>query len=205
MRLCFVGDSFVPGVGDEQALGWVGRVVSAVHNRMVDRTAYNLGVRRDTSGDVRVRWQQEVNARQKSDVPLKLCFSFGANDCADDGHGAPRIPMAEAIANTEAVLSAAVKMASVVMIGPLPILDDAAADARIAELDQELATVCRAVGVPYLPVFDEMSNYQAWTDGAALGDGTHPNGAGYQALAWYVWKWQAFQWWIEWADKREAQ
>ena len=197
IQMCFVGDSFVVGVGDEQALGWVGRVMSAVHNRMVDRTAYNLGVRRDTSGDVRARWQREVNARLKSDALLRLCFSFGANDCADNGHGKPRIPMAETIANTEAVLAAAMKMASVVMIGPLPILDDTAADARIAELDRKLGTVCRAMSVPYLPVFEEMSICPTWTEGAVSGDGTHPNAAGYQVLARYVLKWPAFQQWIE--------
>ncbi|MAI46304.1 MAG: hypothetical protein CBC34_010115 [Hyphomicrobiaceae bacterium TMED74] len=193
MQLCFIGDSFVAGVGDEQALGWVGRVMSTVHSRSVDRSGYNLGVRRDTSGDIRARWEREVNARLKLDVPLKLCFSFGANDCTDDGHGRPHIPIADVISNTESVLIAAVKMTSVMMIGPLPIRDDVAADTRIAELDQELGTVCRALGVPYLTVFDEMSGCQVWTQGAARGDGTHPNAAGYQTLALHVLEWPAFQ------------
>jgi hypothetical protein len=47
-RACFFGDSFRAGVGDEQGLGWVGRVVARARADGFEVTAYNLGVRRQT-------------------------------------------------------------------------------------------------------------------------------------------------------------
>ena len=55
LRVVFVGDSFVAGVGDPEGRGWVGRVVAAAHAAGLPLTAYNLGVRRETSADVLAR------------------------------------------------------------------------------------------------------------------------------------------------------
>ena len=49
MRICFFGDSIVNGTGDDDALGWVGRVMAAARGKRLDVTYYNLGVRRDTA------------------------------------------------------------------------------------------------------------------------------------------------------------
>ena len=43
MRICFIGDSFVNGTGDDDALGWPGRVVSMARSKGLDVTYYNLG------------------------------------------------------------------------------------------------------------------------------------------------------------------
>ena len=59
MRICFVGDSFVNGTGDPECLGWPGRICAAARRAGHDVTYYNLGVRRDTSGDVQARWELE--------------------------------------------------------------------------------------------------------------------------------------------------
>src|SRR5690606_27298725 len=59
LRICFVGDSFVAGVGDPEALGWSGRLTVDAHAAGVAPTAYNLGVRRQTSTDIAGRWQAE--------------------------------------------------------------------------------------------------------------------------------------------------
>lgn len=55
IRICFVGDSFVNGIGDERALGWAGRLCAAANARGVPVTYYNLGVRRNTSKDILLR------------------------------------------------------------------------------------------------------------------------------------------------------
>ena len=54
LRICFVGDSFVNGTGDETKLGWTGRVCAAleVNNPDLEITFYNLGIRRDTTEDI---------------------------------------------------------------------------------------------------------------------------------------------------------
>ena len=61
--LCFVGSSMTAGYGDPKGLGWVGRVVSRTQHPDLDLTAYNLGVRGDTSADVMARWRTETAPR----------------------------------------------------------------------------------------------------------------------------------------------
>ncbi len=49
LRVCFLGDSFVAGVGDPEHLGWVGRVAARTNRGGQPLTAYGLGVRRETA------------------------------------------------------------------------------------------------------------------------------------------------------------
>jgi acyl-CoA thioesterase-1 len=44
-RICFIGDAFTVGAGDETGLGWVGRVAQAEWGRNHDVAAYNVGGR----------------------------------------------------------------------------------------------------------------------------------------------------------------
>lgn len=77
MRLCFFGDSFVNGTGDDDCLGWVGRLCAAERRVGRDLTVYNLGVRRDTSDDILRRWRREAEARLPPGCGGRLVFSFG--------------------------------------------------------------------------------------------------------------------------------
>jgi len=86
VRVCFVGDSFVAGVGDCEFLGWAGRL--AAGTKGVALTTYNLGVRRQTSSDIRARWRPECEARLPEDCDGRVVFSFGSNDTTVEG-GAP--------------------------------------------------------------------------------------------------------------------
>ncbi len=63
LRVCFVGDSFVAGVGDPEHLGWAGRLAAGSSRAGRRLTAYNLGVRRQTSRDVSHRWLFECQQR----------------------------------------------------------------------------------------------------------------------------------------------
>ena len=62
MRICFIGDSFVNGTGDDDCLGWTGRICSAARRRGRDITLYNLGIRRDTTADIAARWEREAKS-----------------------------------------------------------------------------------------------------------------------------------------------
>jgi acyl-CoA thioesterase-1 len=59
LRICFIGDSFVAGVGDETALGWTGRLLARSAEAGRPATGYNLGIRRNTSTDIRARLRDE--------------------------------------------------------------------------------------------------------------------------------------------------
>src|SRR5512133_2486518 len=123
MRLCFFGDSFVAGVGDPDHLGWPGRVCASVHARVGAVTHYNLGVRRDTSADVAVRWRLEAERRLPDGEDGRLVFSFGANDCAlENGHA--RVALASSLAHLAAVLDSARRWRPTLMVGPPPVAED---------------------------------------------------------------------------------
>ncbi|BAU41680.1 hypothetical protein [Leptolyngbya sp. O-77] len=78
LRICFVGDSFINGTGDSTLLGWTGRVCQFASQRGVPLTYYNLGVRRETSADIGVRWQFEVMARLPEGCDgAGWCFPLG--------------------------------------------------------------------------------------------------------------------------------
>jgi len=197
MRACFFGDSFTHGVGDEEGLGWRGRVLTRFLKDMPSLTAYDLGIRRDTSTDILKRWESEAQARLPPGYQHRLAFCFGTNDCADDGTGSGRIAQDETIRNAHAILSRSIKLGPTILIGPPPILDDPAADRRIAKLEPAMQAVAEGYGIPMLPVFELLRRAPAWTHGAAAGDGTHPDRAGYAFLADYIWEWAAFRLWAK--------
>ena len=55
IALVFIGDAYVAGYGDPKGLGWVSRVVGRTAHADVDITAYQLGVRDETSAEVSSR------------------------------------------------------------------------------------------------------------------------------------------------------
>ncbi|WP_433600223.1 hypothetical protein ACQPXH_32585 [Nocardia sp. CA-135953] len=74
--MCFIGDSFVAGVGDPQCLGWVGRLAARTYANGRPATSYNLGVRRQILG----RWQTECASRFPDGSDARSVVSFGVND-----------------------------------------------------------------------------------------------------------------------------
>lgn len=185
MRICFFGDSFVNGTGDPHCLGWVGQVCAG---RGV--TVYNLGIRRDASGDVARRWRGEAGLRLPPEADGRLVFSFGANDCVDGGP-----PPAETLATTRRVLGEAAIWLPTLFVGPPP-RGEPAGDSRVAALSDGLAALCRELAVPFLEVFRPLAGCPAWAAEAAAGDGAHPAAGGYQALAGLVESWPAWQAWF---------
>ncbi|MGX6512211.1 GDSL-type esterase/lipase family protein [Rhodococcus sp. SJ-2] len=99
LRVCVFGDSFVAGVGDPAHRGWVGRVAErALAELPVDLTVYNLGIRRDTSSDVRARWPSEALARFSREYDNRMIVSFGVNDTTLQ-NGTLRVEPAESESN----------------------------------------------------------------------------------------------------------
>jgi lysophospholipase L1-like esterase len=195
IRVCFIGDSFVNGTGDDNCLGWVGRVCATSRQRGVDVTCYNLGIRRDTSAGIRARWKREAGCRLLPEHDGRLVFSFGANDCCltDDGSRV-RVAHDAALANARAILAEARAWLPTLMVGPIAV-GDAEADARIAALSAEFAPLCAGLKVPFLEVFPLAAGSETWKREVAAGDGAHPNGGGYGIIADAVERWAAWQGW----------
>ncbi|CAA7617856.1 Lipolytic protein G-D-S-L family [Magnetospirillum sp. LM-5] len=194
MRLCFVGDSFVNGTNDPDGLGWVGRACRDLRAEVNDFTLYNLGIRRDTSADIRARWRGECGPRLPAGIDGRVVFSFGVNDCSWGDVG-PRVAPDQAMANAQAILVECRAQWPTLMVGPPPI---ACADtnSRIALLSAALADLCGGIGVPYLAVFDDLAASPEWMAEVAADDGAHPRAGGYAVLADLVRGWEPFAAWL---------
>jgi lysophospholipase L1-like esterase len=188
MRICFIGDSFVNGTGDDDALGWVGRLVAKARHEKRDVTGYNLGIRGNTSADIAARWKNEAEVRS----PTGLVFSFGANDC----RAGRRIDPSASLANLETILTNAQRWLPTLMIGPGIIADDREANARIVALSADYAKACERIGVPYFEICNLLLESDTWTREALAGDGAHPNRLGYAMVADAIWSWRGFRDWL---------
>lgn len=190
IRLYFIGDSFVNGTGDEQKLGWAGRLSAQAQSDQRDITYYNLGIRGNTSTDIRLRWLEECQRRMMADTSCYFIFSFGVNDTVilEDK---PRVDLETGIANARDILQQASGLGQTLLIGPPPI-DDVEQNSRIAKLDQALGTVCEELKLPFLSVLDALGREPVWLHEVANNDGAHPRQGGYQKLADLITSWE--QW-----------
>jgi len=109
MRVCFFGDSFTAATGDDTALGWVGRAVAGVRQRGVDLTAYNPGVRGETSIDIARRWNAEAGPRLPGSIRAGLGFSFGVHDCVTAAAGHMRVPAHRTIETAQSIFADAAR------------------------------------------------------------------------------------------------
>jgi lysophospholipase L1-like esterase len=194
LRICFVGDSFTQGTGDETYLGWPGRVCAAARARGHTVTAYNLGIRRETTADILARWKAEVTPRLVPGVDGRVVFSFGANDATQED-GRWRVAPDQSAANARAMISEAKAAYPVLVIGPPP-APEADKTARHAELAARYAEVCRELDVPFLDILPSIQPVEAWWQEVAAGDGIHPGSGGYAALAGLVEQWAAWKAWL---------
>ena len=192
-RICFVGDSMTQGTCDPEYLGWTGRVAQASRAAGNNLTAYNLGIRRNTSRDMLLRWQSECFARLREGDKRYTVFCMGTNDMTSEG-GQLRIPENESVANFEEILETANQNYETLAIGPFPV-GEPEQDDRIDQLNELYAQTADALRVPYLPVSHILRNSDVWQKSVAEQDGCHPGAAGYALVAEMVLGWDA--WWFK--------
>jgi len=179
--LCFIGSSMTAGYGDPRGLGWVGRVVSRTQHPDLDLTAYNLGIRGDTSSGVMSRWRTETTPRWANRTEKRLVISVGANDAATG------VSLARSRLNLANILDEATSIGvGVFCVGLVPSLDSDL-NARIEALAEAQADVCARRGVAYVDCFRPLVGHEQWlSDVNASPDRVHPGQAGYGLIAWLV-------------------
>ena len=194
LRICFIGDSITQGYGDPQYRGWPAVLSASARHDGADITAYNLGVRGDTSSMIRKRWRDEATARLPAEMPGALVFAFGINDCARID-GERRVEPAQSVENAGAILAAATAWLPTIFVGPTPV--DAARGAPqilpgkkleidnelIADMNAQLAALCGEMGVGYVDVMAALGQSADWHAAMAAGDGVHPTAEGYAIIA----------------------
>jgi acyl-CoA thioesterase I len=177
----FLGDSLVAGVGDEDGGGWVARIIAACHTRGMPVTAYNLGVRGETSLQVAARWRAEAAPRMRAGADHRLVVSFGTNDTTIED-GAVRTNPEHSTRALSGILDQAQSLGfAPFVIGPAA-LDDDDQNARIADLTARFAGVCEQHGTPFIGLLEPLLASSVWMSEVAEGDGAHPGAAGYESL-----------------------
>lgn len=190
-RICFFGDSLINGTGDRQALGWTGRVCAAANQEKFIVTNYNLGVRRNTSQDVRARWHSEFEQRKVNNADCRIIFSFGVNDTVIE-NGKTRVNEKVSLTNARAIMKAASDISQIAWIGPTPV-DEKEHNIRISHLSRRFNQLADELCIAYLPVFEPLSNNSIWNEEIRNGDGSHPDSKGYTVLSELILNWS--DWW----------
>jgi acyl-CoA thioesterase I len=181
IRVCFLGDSFVNGTGDDTALGWVGRVCAAARAKGVNVTSYNLGIRRNTSLDVLARWEDECRRRIPLGVDGRVVLSFGVNDTMME-MGGTRVASETSLDAFRQIVERARRDYRVLFVGPTPVADDSH-NPRIEQLAARLLAEADRLGVPRIDLFTPLVEDADYRRQMTAGDGAHPVAAGYARMA----------------------
>lgn len=181
VALVFLGSSLVAGVGDPKGQGWVTRVVGRTLHPDLELTAYNLGVRGDTSVDLLNRWTTEVPLRWVGRTERRVVISIGTDDVLGG------ISLARHRLNLANLLDdAATTGVGSFVVSPPP-TDDPDLNERLEVLVDAQADVCARRGVTFVDCFAPLKGHDQWrTDLAASRVPQHPGQAGYGLIAWLV-------------------
>ena len=192
IRICFIGDSYVQGTGDDDCLGWAGRLCVNARRAGHNLTGYNLGVRRETSADIARRWLVECAPRLTVTTENHVVFSFGLNDVTVE-NGARRVAESETLAHLGAMLNEAKSRYRTLVIGPVAV-PDVERNAPLLRLSDGMAEVAARLDIPYLALFPHFVDDAQWMKDVRGNDGAHPRAAGYAKIAGLVEAWP--QWWF---------
>jgi lysophospholipase L1-like esterase len=192
LRVCFLGDSFTLGTGDNEGLGWAGRVLAAERGRGIDLTAYNLGVRGQTGAEIAARAEREIGERLpgKGDRQA-VVIAFGTND----------IRLERTVEETCAALEAIAKWSKAegyaVFVMGAPHAAEPELDALRALWNVKMEATALRLGAPFLNVREWVSDWSPWHRGAMEGDGIHPGAEGYAAVAAVFGQWLPWRRWLD--------
>lgn len=181
IRICFIGDSFVNGTGDETYLGWAGRLCTVAITGEVSLTCYNLGIRRQTSADILQRWEQECDARLPDFCDGRVVLSCGVNDMVIE-NARTRVSIDESSRNIRQILRLASSKYKTLFVGPAPVGNDDL-NSRIETISEVYAQEANTLGIPYIEVFSHLIDDQRYLLESKNNDGYHPMSYGYAAIA----------------------
>jgi acyl-CoA thioesterase-1 len=181
VAVVFLGASLVAGVGDPKGQGWVSRVVGRTTHPDLELTAYNLGVRGDTSADLLLRWEAECAPRWRGRSEKRLVVSIGANDAATG------VTLARHRLNLANILDDAASAGIGTFVVSPPPTSDEEVNAKLDVLVEAQADVCSRRSVPFVDCYRPLLGHEQWrTDLAASRVAGHPGQAGYGLIAWLV-------------------
>ncbi|MBS7547400.1 GDSL-type esterase/lipase family protein [Dietzia massiliensis] len=179
LPVCFIGDSFVAGYGDETGRGWTAHLVEAGAREGLNLHATVAGIGGDTSEMILARWD-EVDRRRAAFPTTAVIAEFGVNDVMEV-EGEMRVDEAGTVAALRGMIDRAPR-GRFLVVGPPPVVWDEVNE-RIAARAEAMAAICDEARVPFVPTFDVLLTGGAWMREVAAGDGAHPGSGGYEQFA----------------------
>lgn len=209
-RICFIGDAFTVGAGDETTMGWVGRLAAGEWQRGHDISVYNLGIRANSSRDIAARWKAECQARIPAGANGRLVFMFGGNDAKETVGQGVEVPLEEALANVRAFMGEAARWLPTLWIGLIPMNEDkpypqllaggpqyAFSNERQALYNERYAALAAELDIPFLDLHSRLIGDPRWMELTQEGDGSNPAGEGYAFVAGIISQWPAWRAWFD--------
>jgi lysophospholipase L1-like esterase len=145
-------------------------------------TAYNLGIRGETSAQVASRWRAEATPRVPPGADARIVVSFGTNDTTIED-GALRVAADSSRRALTAILDEASTLGlAPFVVGPAPV-DDAEQNRRIRDLTESFAELCQERDTPFIGVVEPLLECSVWMSEVTGGDGAHPGAEGYRTIA----------------------
>lgn len=179
MNVFFVGDELVGGKGDPKALGWAGRVAARTFSEEVDIMFHILAVPGETTGEMSLRWDEEVMRRIGPRDVNAVVFGVGRNDVRRGVSSAmTRFNLANTLDRTKALGF------RTMVVGPPPsVPKENAAIAELAQVCEEAAARRDAV---YVDAYGPLAAHEQWLTDMATSEHGLPGPAGYGLMAWLV-------------------
>ena len=209
LRICFVGDSYINGSGDERCLGWIGRLCERRFTRRIRLTFYDLGIRGATTDEIRGRWKRECLSRFPDGADNRVVLQFGINDVAKIVGSGRRVEEDDSVKNAEAIAGEVAGLYPTLWVG-LPPANVACSPMRPSEgmeiefsqdtavaLNRRFIASATKLGVPYLDIQTPLLANQPYMDSLTRGDQMHCDGSGYAIMAEIVDGWSAWSAWFE--------
>lgn len=209
-RICFIGDAFTVGAGDETTMGWVGRLAKGEWDRGHDISVYNLGIRGNSSRDIARRWKAECRARLPEGANGRLVFMFGGNDAKGTVGEGVEVPVEEALAHARTFMGEAAAWLPTLWIGLIPMNEAKPypqllaggpryrfSNERQALYNARYAGLAAELGIPFLDLHTSLVNDSRWMELTQEGDGSNPAGEGYALLADRIAQWPAWRAWFD--------
>lgn len=193
-RVCFIGASTTEGMGDEDGLGWPGRLSRSFP---AGTGSFNLGVRGQTVFQIAERAVAECRARLLDNEGGRIILGAAMNEMAryaEDGR--ERFARKEIIAAYTRLIDDLRDLCTVLVVGPAPVYEARMPfhsqafktffdyrNADLAWLDAALMSFCATRSLPYISIFSVLAKYRDYQDGLARTDGLHPDRIGYAVMA----------------------
>ena len=205
---CFVGDSITLGTGDDDYLGWPARISTDARSCGHSLTIYNLGVRAETTAQIRQRWRRETALRLPDHLPGHLVFNFGTNDTRMVNDKV-EVPLHQSASNARAMIEEALAWGKPTLwIGQIPVdetnqpLDSIMgitfwfSNKRIKQTNEVFKDIADDLGVPFLDLFSVLHGDSVWEREHKQGDSVHPTTEGYAIIAELIGQWDAWRAWL---------